>query len=79
MTIVNDDSSIVNKLRASLTDNARVIIYDLHVFIVQATGCPNKKMIKTTFDLGLRLNSDKIINKKCPETLQVSIMGKSLQ
>ncbi len=37
ITIVNDDSSIVNKYEASLTDDARVIIYDHHMFIVQAT------------------------------------------
>ncbi len=37
ITIVNDDSSIINKLEASLTDDARVIIYDHHMFIVQAT------------------------------------------
>jgi hypothetical protein len=37
MTIVNYASSIVNKLGALLTDNARVLIYDHHVFIVQAT------------------------------------------
>ena len=37
-TIINYTSSIVNKLQALLTDNARVIIYDHHVFIVQATG-----------------------------------------
>jgi hypothetical protein len=37
MMIVNDDSTIINKLEASLTDDARVIIYDCHVFIVQAT------------------------------------------
>ncbi len=37
-TIVNYASSIVNKLEALLTDNARVIIYDRHVFIVQATS-----------------------------------------
>ncbi len=37
MTIVNDNSSIVNKLEASLTDNARVVIYDHDMFIVQAT------------------------------------------
>jgi hypothetical protein len=36
-TIVNYTSSIINKLEAFLTDNARVIIYDCHVFIVQAT------------------------------------------
>jgi hypothetical protein len=37
MTIVNDNSRVVNKLEASLTDDARVIIYDRHMFIVQAT------------------------------------------
>jgi hypothetical protein len=37
MTIVNYASSIVNKLEALLTDNARVVIYDCHVFIAQAT------------------------------------------
>ncbi len=37
MTIVNDDSMVVNKLEVSLTDDARVIIYDRHMFIVQAT------------------------------------------
>jgi hypothetical protein len=37
MTIVNDGSRVDNKLEASLTDNARVIIYDRHMFIAQAT------------------------------------------
>ncbi len=37
MTIVNDDSRVVIKLEASLTDDARVIIYDHHMFIVQLT------------------------------------------
>ena len=36
--IVNDDSRVINKLETSLTDNARVIIYNRHMFIVQATG-----------------------------------------
>jgi hypothetical protein len=36
--IINDDSSIVNKLETSVTDDARVIIYDHHMFIVHATG-----------------------------------------
>ncbi len=35
---VNDDSRVVNKLETSLADDARVIIYDRHMFIVQATG-----------------------------------------
>ncbi len=34
--IVNYDSSIINKLGASLTDDNRVVIYDRHMFIVQA-------------------------------------------
>ncbi len=38
MTIVNDNPRIVNKVDASLTDNAKVVIYDRHMFIVQATG-----------------------------------------
>jgi hypothetical protein len=40
MMIINDDSRVVNKLEASLTDDAGVIIYDHHMFIVQATGVP---------------------------------------
>ncbi len=38
MTIINDDSRVINKLETSLTDDARVVIYDCHMFIVQATG-----------------------------------------
>ncbi len=38
ISIVKYDSSIFNKLGASLTDDARVIIYDCHMFIVQTTG-----------------------------------------
>jgi hypothetical protein len=34
--VVNDDSRVFNKLEASLTDDARVVIYDHHMFIVQA-------------------------------------------
>jgi hypothetical protein len=37
MMIVNDDSRVVNKLEASLTDDSTVVIYDCHIFIVQAT------------------------------------------
>ncbi len=36
MMIVNDDARIVNKLDASLTDDSRVVIYDRHMFILQA-------------------------------------------
>jgi hypothetical protein len=37
MTIVNDNSRVVAKLETSLTDDARVISYDHHLFIVQVT------------------------------------------
>ncbi len=43
MTIVNDDSSAVSKLEASLTDDVRVVIYDRHMFIVEATGLKLKE------------------------------------
>ncbi len=36
--IVNDVSSINHKFEVALTDDARVVIYDHHMFIVQATG-----------------------------------------
>ncbi len=42
MTIVNDDSRVINKLEASVTDDNRVIIYDHHMFVVQATGVKPK-------------------------------------
>ncbi len=41
---INDDSSIINKLETLLTDDARVIIYDCHMFIVQAIGANPKKL-----------------------------------
>ncbi len=45
MMIVNNDSRVVNNLETSLTYGARVIIYDRHVFIVQATGGINCQLI----------------------------------
>jgi hypothetical protein len=38
MKIVNDDARVVNKLEASLTVDTRVVIYNRHMFIVQAAG-----------------------------------------
>jgi hypothetical protein len=35
--ILKDDTSIVNKFEASLTEDIRVVIYDWHMIIVQAT------------------------------------------
>jgi hypothetical protein len=42
--IVNYASSSVNKLEASLNDDARVVIYDRHMFIVQATGVQSSNL-----------------------------------
>ncbi len=44
MTIVNDDSRVVNKLEASLTDDTRGVIYDRHMFIEQATIVTNPSL-----------------------------------
>ncbi len=38
VTIINDASSDINKLKASPNDVARGVIYDRHMFIIQATG-----------------------------------------
>ncbi len=43
--IINYASSSVNKFRASLNDDARVIIYDRHMFIVQAPSVNVMKLI----------------------------------
>ncbi len=37
MMIVNEGSKVVTMLETSLTEDARVIIYDRHMFILQAT------------------------------------------
>ncbi len=38
VTIVNDDSSVISKWSFKLIDDLRVVIYDCHRFILQATG-----------------------------------------
>jgi hypothetical protein len=35
--VINEDSRVVSKLETSLNDDARVVNYDRHMFIVQAT------------------------------------------
>jgi hypothetical protein len=45
MTIVNNDSRVTAKLETSVTDDTRVVIYDHHMFIVQATECCIEKFI----------------------------------
>ncbi len=38
MTVINDDSRVVSKGSSELIDDARVIIYNHNMFIIQATG-----------------------------------------
>ncbi len=45
MTIVTDDSRVINKLETSLTYDAGVVIYDCHMFIVQGTGACTIKIL----------------------------------
>ncbi len=41
MVIVYDNSSIVSKWSSKLTDNARIVIYNRNMFVIQATGAGN--------------------------------------
>ncbi len=43
ITNVNYYSSVISKFGASLTDNARVVIYDRRMFIVRVTSLPLAK------------------------------------
>ncbi len=45
MMIINDDSRVVTKLETSLTDDATVVIYNHHMFIVQAND--QRKSVKS--------------------------------
>jgi hypothetical protein len=49
VTIVNYATSSINKLRASLNDDARVVIYDRHMFIAQATRPESWPIFYITF------------------------------
>jgi hypothetical protein len=44
--ITNDDSREINKLETSLIDDATFLIYDCHMFILQATGACSIKLFK---------------------------------
>ncbi len=61
MTIINYASSVINKLEASLTDNSRDVIYNRHVFIVQAIDDPYCDEDKKSFKIGTSSPSSKIL------------------
>ncbi len=43
-------TSIINKLETSVNDNARVFIYDCHMFIAQATGVGGSSIFSSSHD-----------------------------
>ncbi len=45
MMIVNADTRVTNKLDTSVTEDARVVIDDRYMFIVQATGVTKKQKV----------------------------------
>jgi hypothetical protein len=54
--IVNDDSSVINKLETSLIDDARVVIYDHNMFIVQARGSMLENVLHLQFtNVGIKI------------------------
>ncbi len=44
ITVVNDNSSVVNNWSSKLTDDARAIIYDRNMFIVQTAKKNTKRL-----------------------------------
>jgi hypothetical protein len=50
VTIVNDDSSIISKWSFKLIDDPRIVIYDYHRFIIQATGACAIKHYRSVMD-----------------------------
>jgi hypothetical protein len=74
ITIVNDDSSIINKCVTSLTDAARVVIYNCNMFIVQATH-PSTQTCKKFYKIGqyyihmTNVNDNSSIVNKCVTSL----------
>ncbi len=56
MMIVNDNSRVINKLEASLTDDARVVIYNRQMFTVTSHWCVWKK----------KFNDEKVNANKAP-------------
>jgi hypothetical protein len=57
--IINYTSSGVNKLKTSLNDDTRVVIYDHHMFIVQATGLsPEEAIVHAGYKVFIGINDN---------------------
>ncbi len=63
--IVNDDSSVISKWSFKFIDDARVILYNRNMFIIQATGSGNwlllnqvqKDLVVSSEDVSLALGT----------------------
>ena len=73
MMIINDNSRVITKFETSLTDDARVVIYDHHMFIVQVSISPTfyKQLFHTkvlcvlcAYNLGLYFFGKRILALK---------------
>ncbi len=54
--IIHENSRVISKLETLLTDNARVVIYDRHIFIVQVTDLsPSISCVQVTDETDGRL------------------------
>jgi hypothetical protein len=67
MTIVNDDSRVVNKLKTSLTDDARVVIYYVYSAGHWQPYVPNVRPCKPALTLPPGVNAI----KKFPSSLKI--------
>ncbi len=67
MTIVNDDSRVVNKLKTSLTDDARVVIYYVYSADHWQPYVPNVRPCKPALTLPPGVN----VIKKFPLSLKM--------
>ncbi len=57
VTIVNDDSSIVSEQSFQLVDDARGVIYDRYMFIIQATEVFLGQMLGRPFEVNRSLKN----------------------
>ncbi len=64
MMIVNDDSSVISEQSFKLIDDARGVIYDCPIFIIQATGAAITKSFLRLIPARLSLPALQCI---CPE------------
>jgi hypothetical protein len=65
MTIVNDDSCSISKWSSKLIDDARVIIYDCNVFIIQTTELTHEENHSGRLSDALKKKARVLLVHKC--------------